>query len=294
MLEIHQRTGWLFVAVVVAHLVLISAQAKTGRGVPVLESVVFGAFAELQRGATAAVSGVQGTWGEYVALQRIRRENESLRGEAATLRVALEQERAAAAEADVLRDLLELKRTFPFKTTGARVIGGAADTSFRTLTIDKGSEDGVTADMAVIAPRGVVGRVVQPTARAAKVQLLIDRTAAAGALVERSRVHATVQGNGTELHLEYVAGTADIRVGDRVVTSGLEGIYPPLLEAPPAGQYPKGYVIGHIESVERAGGRFTSVVVRPAVDYSTLETVLVVLEAQSTPVATAAAGEPDR
>jgi rod shape-determining protein MreC len=120
--------------------------------------------------------------------------------------------------------------------------------------------------MAVIAPGGVVGRVIMPSARASKVQLLIDRNAGAAALVERSRAQGIVEGTGADrLNMTYVSGTADIKVGDRVVTSGIEGIYP------------KGFVIGQIESIERGAGEFTAVVIRPAVDFSSLEAVLVVL-----------------
>ena len=127
--------------------------------------------------------------------------------------------------------------------------------------------------MAVIAPAGVVGRVIVPSARAAKVQLLIDRNAAAGALVERSRAQGVVIGAGDDrLRLEYVTGSADVLVGDSVVTSGIDGIYP------------KGFVIGWIEKAERAAAPTRRFVVRPAVDFASLEEVLVVL----TPPAAAA------
>jgi rod shape-determining protein MreC len=120
--------------------------------------------------------------------------------------------------------------------------------------------------MAVIAPAGVVGRVIQPSARAAKVQLLIDRNAAAAGLVERSRAQGIVEGTGAErLNMSYISGTADLKVGDRVVTSGIEGIYP------------KGFVIGQIESIQRGAGEYTTVAIRPAVDFSSLEAVLVVV-----------------
>jgi rod shape-determining protein MreC len=134
------------------------------------------------------------------------------------------------------------------------------------MTIDKGTGDGIISDMPVLAPAGVVGRIVMPTARASKVQLLIDRDAAAGAVVERSRAQGVVVGTGTDrFRLDHVPGAADIQVGDRVVTSGIEGIYP------------KGFLIGQIESIDRQSGEFTNVLVRPAVEFSALETILVVL-----------------
>jgi rod shape-determining protein MreC len=273
-LDIRQRTGWLFMAVIVGHIVLISAQVNTQRGVPVLESVVFGTFAEVQRAATSVVSGAQDTWQNYFALQQIRRENEALRQEVGQLRVALQQERALAQQSRTLQQVLELRGAAGLKTTAAAVIGSAPDPSFRTITIDKGTQDGLMRDMAVISPSGVVGRIVMPSARASKVQLLIDRSAGAGVMLERSRATGVISGSGATdelsfraglIDLEYVPSTADVKVGDRVVTSGVDGIYP------------KGFVVGEIQSVEREAGEYR-IKVRPAVDFASLETVLVVLD----------------
>ena len=119
--------------------------------------------------------------------------------------------------------------------------------------------------MAVISPAGVVGRIILPTSRAAKIQLLIDRDAAAGAVTERGRAQGVVVGTGTSLRFDHVSGTADIKVGDRVVTSGIEGIYP------------KGFEIGQIESIERRAGEFSAIIIRPTVEFSSIEAVLVVL-----------------
>jgi rod shape-determining protein MreC len=273
-LEIRQRTGWLFAVVVIAHLILISAQARADGGVSVLSTLVFGVFAKIQQAASTGVSGVRQAWQDYFALRGIRSENESLQDEVARLKIALQEERTAAGQSRTLQGLLDLKRELPIVTTGARIIGGGASPDFRTMTIDKGTEDGVLADMAVIAPAGVVGRVVQPSASASKVQLLIDVNAGAGALVERSRVQGVIVGaRDGLLRLEYVPGSADIAVGDRVVTSGVEGIFPSSVDS----RYPKGFIIGHIESLEKRDGRYDNVVVRPSVDFTSLEAVLVVL-----------------
>jgi rod shape-determining protein MreC len=125
--------------------------------------------------------------------------------------------------------------------------------------------------MAIIAPGGVVGRVVVPSARAAKVQLLIDRNAAAGALIERSRAQGVVLGGGDErLRMDFVSEASDIVVGDVVVTSGIDGIYP------------KGFVIGQVDTVEKNGPTYRRIIVKPAVNFSALEEVLAVI----TPTAT--------
>ena len=264
-LDIRQRTGWLFMAVVVGHILLISTQVSTRRGVPVLEALTFGVFAEVQRAASSGIGSARDVWQNYFALQETRRENEALRTEVAQLRVGLQQERALAEQSRMLQKLLDMKTATPLETTAATVIAGGASPDFRTVTIDKGTGGGLRPDMAVISPAGVVGRIILPTGRAAKVQLLIDRDAAAGAVTERSRAQGVVVGTGTSLRLDHVPGTADIKIGDRIVTSGIEGIYP------------KGFEIGQIESFDRRAGEYSAVIIRPAVEFSSLESVLVVL-----------------
>jgi rod shape-determining protein MreC len=153
-------------------------------------------------------------------------------------------------------------------TLAAEVIAGSANPGMMTVTIDRGSADGILADMAVLAPKGVVGRIVAPlAAHAARVQLIIDRNAAAGALTERTRAGGMIVGSTGDppLRMELVSNLSDVKPGDRVIASGVDGIYP------------KGFTIGYVESSERGHGLYRSITVRPAVDFSSLEDVLVVL-----------------
>ncbi|MCC7179801.1 MAG: rod shape-determining protein MreC [Acidobacteria bacterium] len=264
--DIKHRPGLLLGAAVVLHVVIISAQVNTASGLPVLQVVTFGAFAELQRMVTSGVTGVQGLWSGYVDLRGVKDENTALRQELQALQIRLQEERALAQRAEDLRQLLELRQRAELDTTAAEIIAASASPEFRTVTIDKGSTDGLQADMAVISPAGVVGRLILPSRRAAKVQLLIDRNAAAGAIIERSRAQGVAVGFGTgELRMDYVSATADVKAGDLVITSGIDGIYP------------KGFVIGTVDSVDKGTGTYHEVRVRPAVDFSRLEEVLVVL-----------------
>lgn len=274
-LDIRQRTGWLFVAVTVGHLVLISAQVNTERGVPLLEAVTFGTFAEVQRATSSVVGGVRDGWENYFALQQIRRENEQLQQEVAQLRIDLQQERALAQQSRTYAELLELKSQLSFSTAGGQITrstvigsGASPQISFRSVTIDKGTQDGLRRDMAVLAPAGIVGRILTPTTRASKVQLVVDGDAAAAGVVERTRVQGLVVGTGEPacpLRMDYVPATADVKAGDQVVTSGIDGIYP------------KGFAIGQIESIVEGTGTCAGILIRPAVDFSSLEAVLVVL-----------------
>jgi rod shape-determining protein MreC len=265
-LDIRQNAGFLFLAVVLGHVILISAQVNSRSGVPVLEAVTFGLFAEVQRGSSAGVSGVRTVWNRYGSLRNVELENIELKKRLEAVQVELQQQRALADRARGLARLLDMRDRSNLRTLAADIIASGASPDFRTLTIDKGTNQEVRTDMAVIAADGVVGRVVVPSARAAKVQVLIDRNAAAGALVERSRAQGVVKGGGSDrLELEFVSEVADVAVGDLVVTSGIEGIFP------------KGFTIGRVDLVEKSGPAYKRITVKPAVNFSSLEEVLVVL-----------------
>jgi rod shape-determining protein MreC len=270
MLDIRQRTGYLFLAVTLAHVILISAQVQSKSGVRVLDSVALGAFARVQQSTANAVYGVRNGWENYVDLRGVRSENETLRKQVADLEVRLQEQRALAARTTKLQELLDLKSTVTAPTLAAEVIAGNPNPGILTVTIDRGSADGVQENMAVIAPTGVVGRVVgSPAAHAARVQLIIDRHAAAAALSERTRAGGMVVGQDdsgkSPLRMELVSNLADLKVDDVIVTSGAEGIYP------------KGFAIGRVATVERGTGLYLAVTVRPVVDFRSLEEVLVVL-----------------
>ncbi len=263
--DFRQRTAMLFIAVVLGHIILISAQVNSSAGVPLLEVITFGAFAEVQRGAAGLTGGIRDAWSGYGNLRHVRAENEELRRKLGELQVQFQQERARVERARQLESLLGFKQELRVETIAAGVIGASASLDFRGITIDRGTSQAVTANMAVIGPAGLVGRVVTPTAHASKVQLLIDRNAAAGALVERSRAQGIVVGSGVDvLRMDFVPATADVKAGDTVVTSGVDGIYP------------KGFVIGTVQQVENGNGIYKAIRVRPSVEFNRLEEVLVV------------------
>ena len=267
-MEHRQRNGYLVSAVIVGHFILISAQAGGGPRGSVLENVAFRAFAEMQRLLMSARGAVAHSWSHYVGLRDVHDRNDALTVTVADLQLLLQVQRALAQQARGLQQLLGLRQAVDLRTVGARVIATAATPYVRTLTVDRGAEDGVHADDVVIAPEGIVGRIVGvPSPRASRVQLLIDRLAAAGARVERTRVSGIVTGadNGTELRMEYVSNHEDVDVGDRVVTSGTDGIYP------------AGFVIGEVAAVAPGPELDLAIRIVPAVMFSRLEDVLVIV-----------------
>jgi rod shape-determining protein MreC len=270
LLDIRQRTGYLFLAVMLGHLILISAQVQSRAGVPMLEAITFGVFSRVQYGAAAVLSGVRTAWGSYVDLRGVRAENQVLRQQLAELEVRLQEQRALASRAGRLQELVDLRSTTTLPTIAAEVIAANPIADMLTVTIDRGSADGVQADMAVISPKGIVGRVIGPVAaHAARVQLIIDRDAAVGALIERTRAGGVVLGvqdkTKAPLRMDLVSNLADVQAGDMVVASGVDGIYP------------KGFVVGTVETSERGRNLNRDITVRPTVDFSSVEEVLVVL-----------------
>jgi rod shape-determining protein MreC len=268
MLDIRKRTGWIFFSAMLAQILLVSAQVQTKTGVRALNAVTFEVFSRVEHSTASAVKGGQGFWGNYIDLRGVKADNDALKKRVAELEVQLQQEHALAARSQRLQALMDLKSQATVPTLAAEVIAGNPDPAMRTITIDRGSADGVQPDMAVIAPGGVVGRVLGPVARhAARIQLIIDRNAAAGALIERTRVGGMIVGTEANppLRMDLVSNLAEVQPGDVVVASGVDGIYP------------KGYAIGRVETADRGTGLYYTIAVRPSVDFSAVEEVLVIL-----------------
>ncbi len=264
-----RQAACVVLAVLLAQIVLISAQLTVRPGMSVLDSMVFSTLGEAQRLVAGAAGLIQGVWNGYIGLHDVHRSNRDLEAEVAALRLQLQQQRALVQQARGLERLLELRESVDLDTLSARVIGADASPWFRTLTVDRGSRDQVQADLAVIAPAGIVGRIVgRPGLRAARVHLLIDRNAAAGALIERTRAVGIVVGldDPTMFSMEYVSNQEDVAVGDRVIASGSDGIFP------------HGFAIGTVAEVERGSDLYKNIMVTPSVDFSRIEQVLIVMD----------------
>ncbi len=264
-----RRTLTLLVVLCLGHILLISSQVQSRQGPSVLQASAFNAVSTVQTASDQVSGGVSGIWEHYFALVGKSRENEELKARVLQLEGELQSEKARADRAAALEEALALQKSTPFETLAARVIAGNPIAHPRGLpiTIDRGTNDGIAPNMAVIAGRGVVGRVIgKPGPRAARVQLLVDPAASAGAVVEKNGSAGIVSGSDKEglLTLELLSRAAPVDIGDRIVTSGQDRIYPP------------GYLIGHVQEIVGSGENRT-LKVAPAVDFSYIEVVLVVL-----------------
>jgi rod shape-determining protein MreC len=268
MLSIRRRTVYLLLTISLGHVLLISAQVQSKSGLPLIEAVAFGVFARVQRATAAVADAGSGLWTHYLALHGVAAENDALRRQVLELQGQLQQAQAIASRTQALEEALRLQQSVAAPLLAARVIAGNPSPGALTVMIDRGTADGVKTDMAVISARGVVGRIInEPTPHEAQVQLLIGRNAAAAAIVERSGAGGVVEGGATDppLRLNYVDKNADVKAGDRIMTSGQDGIFP------------QGFVIGTIDRADRGPLGFRQIAVEPAVDFSHIDVVLVVL-----------------
>ncbi|MEX2273205.1 MAG: rod shape-determining protein MreC [Vicinamibacterales bacterium] len=267
MLEIRRRTGYLFLAVMMGHVILISAQVQDQGGARLASAVTFQLVSHIQLATARAVDGIRGFFQNYVWLRGARAENEALKRQVVELGGQIEELRARTTQVSSLEELLNLRTSLPIETITARVIAGDPTPGFPAVTIDMGSGDGLRANMAVIAPRGVVGRIYgRLEEHAAQVQLIVGRRAGAAAYLERTGAGGVIVGSNADppLEMEDVSNLVDVQTGDVVLTSGLDGIFP------------RGFMIGRVEAAERGSGTYRLIAVRPTVDFSNLQYVLVV------------------
>ena len=227
--------------------------------------MTFNLFSGVQRGTSGLVDGWHRLWSGYVALRGLHAENEALKQRLSELEVRLQQERAIAQRSQKLQQLLDLKSQTALPTLAADVIAGDATPGIPGIWIDKrkrgcpGRHGGHrTGGRSSAASSG-------RSRRTPRVQLIIGPNAGAGAMIERSRAGGVVGTAGDPpLLMEYVSNLSDVQVGDIVVTAGNDGIYP-------------NFPIGRVETAERGTGLYKTIKVRPVVDFSNVEEVLVVL-----------------
>lgn len=244
---------------------LLSANAGQPGRIDPLGRIFLEVMAPFQRMTAGIADGFGAVWRRYVALIRVQAENERLQGRVREL----ERRSGHYGETEMmnrrLKRLLALQRQLPNRAIAAAVTARDASVWFQSLTLNKGELDGIQTGMPVLAPEGVVGLISSTSPRASRVLLLTDPNSGIDVLVQRTRVRGIVSGlleQGTLL--KYVKRSDDVKVGDRVIASGLDGVFP------------KGLPVGRVTKVSRKDrGLFLYAEVTPAADASRLEEVLV-------------------
>ena len=218
--------------------------------------------------ATRTANAFEGVWRDYFFLVSVSRQNQQLKQQLGQAVQGNVQQRELELENNRLRELLGFKRSLPGPAIAAQIIGKDPSAWFKTVIIDKGQADGVQRGLPAVTFHGVVGQIVEASSHQSRLLLIIDRNSAADALVQRTRARGIVKGTSRdECYLDYVMHEDDVRVGDLVVSSGFDGVFP------------KGLLMGTVTTVNFQGSDFFKEVrITPAVDFERLEEVLIILK----------------
>lgn len=259
---------WLWVFLIGSVLFLLSSNSDPGPTWNPAEQFIIEITAPFQNLFDQVVSSTEAFWLNYFHLVNVRHENRQLKNELLELRMANSRYQELLETQERIEALLQFKQTLNLPVIPAQVIGLDPSGWFKSIIIDKGKQAGLRLDMPVVNAFGVVGRVVSVSPNYAKVLLIIDQNSAIDCLIQRSRDRGMLKGLMSEIcKLDYVVKSSDVKVGDILVTSGLGGVFP------------KGLPMGRVLKVkEMPGELFKDVSIMPAVDFSKLEEVLVVIE----------------
>jgi rod shape-determining protein MreC len=256
-------------ATLIASFLLMTLQVRHDPAVVAFtRQAILVAVSPVLKVTAVAVGSVGQVWQDYIDLRLVREENLQLRHEAAVRERRISQLEEQALETQRLQGLLAIRESYQADFLAARVVGRDTSNWFKTILIDRGTSSGVRRNLPVIAPDGLVGRVLEVTPTMSKVQLITDPVSAAGGLIQRTRVTGVVSGGlGTGLQVRYLPQLADVAVGDEIITSGLGGVFP------------KGIPLGRVTAVERrSGALFQEAILQPKVDLSRLEEILILLQ----------------
>ncbi|UCC66687.1 MAG: rod shape-determining protein MreC [Deltaproteobacteria bacterium] len=267
-MDLRRRRGTLVITLlIVCAVFLISLQISGRYGGDVLHSVILRFTSPCQRAFHWTIDSVCNLFQTYILLVNIKKENRRLQAELLRLQRENDELRESAEAVRRLRRLLLFKKQVSASMVPAEVIASSPSSWFRTIVINKGQRDGVRKGMPVVTWEGVVGQVIRTSPGSSIILLIIDRNSSVDALVQRTRTKGILEGEGgARCQLRYVPRTDEIQVGDRIVTSGLGGIFP------------KGLLIGKVVRVEkREYGLFQEVAVTPGAEFSRLEEVMVIL-----------------
>src|SRR6056297_1078513 len=215
----------------------------------------------------SSVEFVDDLWEHYFCLVSVGYENEKLREKLASANQANHRCREMALANERLRELVRLKQRSPFEYLAAEVIARDPSPWYRTIVINKGTENGVNPQDPVMTAKGIVGHVLHAGGDYATILLIVDRNSAVDAMIQRSRARGLAKGaeNGKCL-FDYTLRKKEVRIDDIVISSGFDQLYP------------KGFRIGHVSKVvRRNAGLFQDIEITPSVDFKTLEEVMVLL-----------------
>ncbi|MDF2564267.1 MAG: mreC: rod shape-determining protein MreC [Massilibacillus sp.] len=274
------RKIYILVATFTLVILLIFGAARGKYQLPLSEKITMTILAPFQGIMNSVSNGVRQSMTNVWEIITVYQQNKMLKSEVEQLREMQVNTTEIIAENDRLRHILDYKQSaLQFDLVAAKVIARDPSNWTSTIVINRGTDDGITKDMAVVTPQGLVGNVVSVVKNSARVQLILDRRNSVGGLVQRpeSRVAGIIAGDNNNqmmVRMVNIPRDADIVEGDQIVTSGFGGIYP------------KGISLGEVVNiVNDDGGLLKYAVLKPSVDFQRLEEVSVIVTSREAPPA---------
>jgi len=254
-------------AILLFSLALMTLNVKQEKGTGFLDSASGFILSPFQNFFTQSIQSVSHSINHYFFLVDVAKENDQLKLEVQRLISEKNQLVERLASQKRLTKLMAYEEDWEKKAVVASVIGRDATQWSKVVVINKGTQDGIRDHLAVVTDAGVIGQVIHAGLNTSKVLLIVDGRSAVDALFQEDRVSGVVVGMGEdECLVKFVPNTADVKVGDQVISSGLGGIFP------------KGLVIGKVSQVsKKKQGLFQEITLIPSSDLSRLEEVLVLL-----------------
>jgi rod shape-determining protein MreC len=263
-----QKAPWILAALLLSQVVLMSTNARQPDSEQsILRTWLVTAFAPIVSAADNLLSSVKGAAASYVDVRHAREENLELRERVDQLTADRNKALERAAELDLLRTQLALPSRPQYRALAANVISRDTSLWFRRLTIDLGTLEGIKRDMPVTTAGGIVGRIISVGPNFAMVQVITDKHAGLGAMLQTSRAMGEVRGlDNDRCELKNISTNENVEVGESVVTTGLDRIYP------------KGLLVGTVERTEPdPNAPWHRIIIKPAAPVDRVEHVLVLL-----------------
>lgn len=270
--EIRQRAPWWLFGLLLVNFALMTYDARDNATKQrKIRSIAQTVMYPVQRGTSGVGNWFGGFFGNIGELRRASVENAQLRKQVQEMQTELRDTREKAAQAQRFEKLFKLTETSPYKTVVANVIARDPSMWFGSVTIDKGRWAGVDVNMPVVTADGIVGRVISTSPVSAQVMLVTDERSGAGGVVgqlRQSNAMGSIKGMGElgVLEMRYVSGLEKVQVGDSVMTTGQDAIYPP------------GYKIGDVVEVRPGSATQALLIhVRPSAGLEHLKEVAVLM-----------------
>lgn len=260
-------------------VIAIDTSTRKPRDYRLYDKAIVAITGPIQTGISWTLEEMVAFFQNYIYLWNTRQDNLALTDENRRLLNLIASLRETGRENERLRKLLQYEEKFQLNTVVARVIAKDVSSEFRAIRINRGSNSGIRKGMAVVTDEGIVGRILRTTGNTADVVTVLDLLSAVDVIVERSRARGVVEGMTDDVaQLRFVLRTDDITPGDILISSGL------------GGTFPKGLIVGSVSKVDRKPYGITQdVEVRPSVDFSRLEEVMIITSAETEPVLAASA-----